>query len=149
MASSSNAPQRGPTPAAERGAACALPVWPPGAACLAAAADLSRCPARADSVLPQVVALFERVVNEEGTNNVNVEDVAAKAMAAVEGAVKDEVEAAAVVEATQNALEATLKELQVGSRNSCALCRQLAPSSARTAWTASPSLLPSARSQPP
>eukprot|EP00877_Chromochloris_zofingiensis_P008397 jgi/Chrzof1/3810/Cz13g09190.t1_KEA1[v5.2] len=59
----------------------------------------------------EVCALFERVINAEGSD-VNVEEVAAAAMQAVESALKDEVEAAAVVAATQAAMDKTLAELQ-------------------------------------
>lgn len=59
----------------------------------------------------EVCALFERVVAAPGTD-LTVEQVAAAAMEAVEGAVKDEVEAATVVKATAAALERTLAELQ-------------------------------------
>lgn len=86
-------------------------------------------------------ALFERVITAEGTKDINVEEVAASAMAAVESAVKDEVEAAAVVEATQRALEATLKELQVGSTrqaNVNALSRPVAAAIAGTSLRLGP-----------
>jgi hypothetical protein len=59
----------------------------------------------------QVCALFEQAINAEGSD-VDLDQVAAAAMAAVEGAVKDEVEAAAVVSATQTAIAETLKSLQ-------------------------------------
>jgi hypothetical protein len=58
----------------------------------------------------QVCALFERVINAEGSD-VDLDQVAAAAMEAVESAVKDEVEAAAVVSATQAALANTLRDL--------------------------------------
>jgi hypothetical protein len=60
-----------------------------------------------------VCALFETVINAEGAegSDVNLSEVAAAAMAAVEGAVKDEVEAATVVAATQTALKKTLADL--------------------------------------
>lgn len=67
----------------------------------------------------QVCALFERAINAEGSDvDVNVDQIAAAAMQAVEGAVKDEVEAAAVVSATQTALANTLKDLQALSGQS-------------------------------
>lgn len=65
----------------------------------------------APCIIAQVCALFERVINAEGSD-VNVEEVAAAAMQAVESALKDEVEAAAVVAATQAAMDKTLAELQ-------------------------------------
>jgi hypothetical protein len=60
---------------------------------------------------PQVCALFERVINAEGSD-VDLDQVAAAAMEAVEGAVRDEVEAATVLSATQAALAKTLQDLQ-------------------------------------
>jgi hypothetical protein len=59
----------------------------------------------------QVCALFERVINAEGSD-VDLDQVAAAAMEAVEGAVRDEVEAATVLSATQAALAKTLQDLQ-------------------------------------
>lgn len=59
----------------------------------------------------QVCALFEQAINAEGLD-VDLDQVAAAAMAAVESAVKDEVEAATVVSATQTALASILKDLQ-------------------------------------
>jgi hypothetical protein len=64
----------------------------------------------------QVCALFEQAINAEGLD-VDLDQVAAAAMAAVESAVKDEVEAATVVSATQSALATTLKDLQAISGN--------------------------------
>lgn len=49
-----------------------------------------------------------------GDVDVNLDDVASQAMAAVESAVKEQTEAETVVKAMQEALEKTLKELQVG-----------------------------------
>jgi hypothetical protein len=61
-------------------------------------------------------ALFERAIDAEGSD-VDLDEVAAAAMAAVESAVKDEVEAAAVVSATQEALKQILQNLQaIGGR---------------------------------
>jgi hypothetical protein len=60
----------------------------------------------------EVCVLFDRAVQAEGNPDVVVEDVAASAMQAVGSALKDEVEAAAVVEATKKALAQTLKSLQ-------------------------------------
>jgi hypothetical protein len=68
-------------------------------------ADLTACAA------VQVCALFERVINAEGSD-VDLDQVAAAAMEAVEGAVRDEVEAATVLSATQAALAKTLQDLQ-------------------------------------
>ncbi|GBF95422.1 K(+) efflux antiporter chloroplastic-like [Raphidocelis subcapitata] len=60
----------------------------------------------------EVCVLFDRAIQAESGANVDVEDVAAAAMQAVGSALKDEVEAAAVVEATKQALASTLKSLQ-------------------------------------
>lgn len=60
----------------------------------------------------EVCVLFDRAIQAEGNADVDVEDVAAAAMQAVGSALKDEVEAAAVVEATKKALAETLKSLQ-------------------------------------
>lgn len=65
----------------------------------------------------QVCALFETVISAEGSD-VDLDQVAAAAMAAVESAVKDEVEAATVVSATQTALAKTLQDLQAISGDS-------------------------------
>eukprot|EP00878_Enallax_costatus_P015300 GHUV01016023.1.p1 GENE.GHUV01016023.1~~GHUV01016023.1.p1 ORF type:complete len:863 (+),score=298.32 GHUV01016023.1:243-2591(+) len=65
----------------------------------------------------EVCALFETVINAEGSD-VDLDAVAAAAMAAVESAVKDEVEAATVVSATQTALAKTLQDLQAISGDS-------------------------------
>lgn len=88
---------------------CMLPLTP-GKSCLSAACHPSL---HALCCAPQVCALFETVINAEGAegSDVNLSEVAAAAMAAVEGAVKDEVEAAAVVAATQTALKKTLADL--------------------------------------
>ncbi|WIA31931.1 hypothetical protein OEZ86_002790 [Tetradesmus obliquus] len=59
----------------------------------------------------EVCALFERVINAEGSD-VDLDQVAAAAMEAVEGAVRDEVEAATVLSATKDALAKTLQDLQ-------------------------------------
>ena len=67
---------------------------------------------------PQLAALVERCAATE-TAAARAEQVASAAMAAAEGAVRDEMEAAAVAKETASALDKALTDLQVRRRAGC------------------------------
>lgn len=101
-------------------------------------------------LFPQVCALFEQAINAEGLD-VDLDQVAAAAMAAVESAVKDEVEAATVVSATKSALATTLQALQAisGNDEEAAAVAELAAALASTEAAAAAALASTDKSGSP